>query len=85
MIELSKSGRKKLGVVLGVVFMLALVMGPGPGIYLVNPNPADPNARFTLFGMPIIYVWAVFWFVVQAAVVLVAYFLVWDRDNGQRA
>jgi len=85
MVDLTKAQRKRLGVALGVVFMLALVMGPGPGIYLVNPDPSDPGARFTLWGMPIIYVWAVFWFFVQAAVVLLAYFLVWDRDNGPRA
>ena len=24
------------------IFALALVMGPGPGLYLVNPAPGDP-------------------------------------------
>ena len=43
-------------------------MGTGPGLYLVNPNPADPDATFTFLGVPKIYAWAVLWFFVQAAV-----------------
>lgn len=73
--------RKRLAVALGAVFVLALVMGPGPGLYLVNPDPSDAGARFTFLGMPVVYVWAVFWFFVQAAVVVVAYLTVW-RDEG---
>ena len=70
--------RRRLAVALGAIFLVAVVMGTGPGIYLVNPDPADPNAAFTFLGLPILYVWAVFWFFVQAAVVLVAYFTLWD-------
>ena len=68
----------KLGRILTCVFLFALVMGPGPGIYLVNPDPADP-ATCIFLGMPVIYVWAVFWFFVQAVVIVVAYFRLWDN------
>ena len=77
----SGPGRRKLAAVLGLVFLFAMLMGPGPGLYLVNPDPADPNARFFFFGMPVVYVWAVFWFFVQAAVVVIAYVRLWDDRN----
>lgn len=73
--------RKRLAIVLGVIFALALLLGPGPGLYLVNPDPAGPHARFLFLGMPIVYVWAVFWFFVQAAVVLAAYFMLWGHTD----
>jgi len=72
--------RKKLAVILGIIFTFALLMGPGPGIYLVNPDPANPNATFTVLGgVPVIYIWAVGWYTVQAVVAIVAYFFVWDK------
>ena len=48
---------KRLAVVLSALFVLAVVIGAGPGIYLINPNPADPDAVFTVLGMPVIYAW----------------------------
>ena len=74
----SSSDRRWLAVALSATFVLAVLMGIGPGLYLVNPNPADPNATFTFLGVPKIYAWAVFWFFVQAAVVLAAYCRLWD-------
>jgi len=62
------------------MFVLALVMGPGPGIYLINPDPGDPEALRSIFGMPIIYVWASFWFIVQASAVALSYFLIWKSS-----
>lgn len=59
------------------MFILALIMGPGPGIYLINPDPGDPEAKRFLFGMPIVYVWASFWFIIQASAVALSYFLLW--------
>jgi hypothetical protein len=50
-------------------------MGPGPGVYLVTPPPGQPPP--TLFGVPALYVWAVFWFFVMAGVILVAYQRLW--------
>ena len=64
------------------MFVLALVMGPGPGIYLINPDPGDPEARRFIFGMPIIYVWASFWFIVQASAVALSYFFLWKTTPG---
>ncbi len=84
----SSSGRKRLTIVLSVVFALAIVMGAGPGMYLVNPDANDPGARFTFLSMPIIYAWISFWFLVQAGVVVVAYYGLWDTasdDDSQRA
>lgn len=70
-------GRRRLGAALAVVFLVAMVMGSGPGLYLVNPDPADPQARFTLLGLPTIYAWGLLWYAVQLAAVLTAYFKVW--------
>jgi len=73
--------RSRLSIVLLLIFLLALFMGPGPGIYLVNPVPGEPATRRVVLGMPIVYVWAVFWFFVQLAVVVIAYFRLWSRDE----
>lgn len=59
------------------MFVLALIMGPGPGIYLVNPDPGDPEARRFFLGAPIIYVWAAFWFIIQASAVALSYLFLW--------
>lgn len=81
MSQVEKSKRRILGVMLALIFALALVMGAGPGIYLVNPDPADPTARFSIFGgVPVIFAWVALWCMVQAAVAAVAYFYLWD-DN----
>ncbi len=73
--------RWRLGVVLGLIFAFALVMGAGPGIYLVNPDPADPAAKFTIFcGVPVIYAWVTLWYVVEAAVAAIAYFCLWKDE-----
>ena len=76
---------KKLAVVLSLVFVLALIMGPGPGLYLVNPDPGDPNAMLSLFNVPVIYIWTVFWSFVQAAVVIIAYFKLWDNNETNKS
>ena len=67
-----------VSVVLTIIFVLALLMGAGPGLYLINPDASDPEATRDFLGMPVIYVWALFWFLVEAAVVVVAYITVWD-------
>ena len=63
------------------LFLLAITLGAGPGIHLVNPDPADPGASFTTFGLPTIYVWGLLWYVVQFSVILVAYFRYWKTDE----
>ena len=72
------------GAALAALFALALLMGPGPGIYLVNPDPSDSDAARFILGVPIVYAWAAFWFGVQALVILLAYRLLW-RDPEKDA
>jgi len=79
-----KQKRKKLAITLTIIFLLALFLGPGPGLYLINPNPADPNARFTFLGMPIIYAWALLWLLVESVVVVIAYLKLWDSHKKGR-
>ncbi|MFP6900336.1 MAG: hypothetical protein VCA36_05300 [Opitutales bacterium] len=67
--------------ILAAIFVFATIMGPGPGLYLVNPSPEDAS-HATFLGMPILFAWAVFWFFVQAGVVLVAYCKLWTRQDG---
>ena len=67
--------------VLSISFLFALVMGPGPGVYLVNPDPSGPGARATFLGMPVVYAWALFWYAVMVVIVLTAYFKLWNDDK----
>ena len=69
-----------LSKILAVIFVFAAIMGPGPGLYLVNPSP-DDSSPATFLGMPILFAWSVFWFFVQAGVVLVAYCKLWTKQN----
>ena len=73
-----KPTKSRLKWVLGGVFLFALIMGPGQGIYLVNGYAAKGG---TILGMPALYFWAVLWFLVEAAVVLTAYLTIWKKDS----
>lgn len=64
-----------------MLFLVAMIMGPGPGLRLVNPDIDNPDARFTILGLPIIYVWGLFWYAVQLAILLVAYFTLWNEPE----
>ena len=66
--------RTKLGWILAAVFALAMILGAGPGILLVN-QPA------TWFGLPRLYVWGMFWCAVEIAVVIAAYLFVWQTKD----
>ena len=70
----------RLSKILALIFLFALIMGPGPGLYLVNPSPVNPCST-TFLGMPILFAWSSFWFFVQAGVVLVAYRKLWTNDD----
>ncbi|MGA1196388.1 MAG: hypothetical protein ACO36I_07800 [Candidatus Latescibacterota bacterium] len=72
--------RKTLSIMLVGIFFTAVTMGSGPGIRLINPDPADPQAVFTIFGLPKIYVWGLLWYVVQLGAILIAYFKLWKDD-----
>ncbi len=80
-----KMQKKKLGTILSLLFLAAMFMGSGPGLRLINPNPEDPNALFTVWGLPKIYVWGLLWYAVQLTVILVAYFKIWAADTPEDA
>jgi len=70
--------RRTLGAVLTAVFALALIMGPGPGVMLVNtPKP--------ILVLPAIYLWGLLWYVVEVVVVVLAYKLVWTDGDESNA
>ena len=68
---------RRLGLVLFLVFALAMVMGPGPGLQLVNPDPTTARDSLLFLGLPVIYAWGLFWYGVQAAVVVTASLTIW--------
>ncbi len=73
-----KRSRTPLAIILTVIFMVALVMGPGPGSLLIAPPGSDP--RFW-FGIPALYLWAVLWFFVEAAVIIIAARTLWRKEG----
>ncbi|WP_145255798.1 hypothetical protein [Planctomycetes bacterium Pan216] len=68
------TSRRGLAIALTLAFLFAMVMGTGPGVLLVN----HPRS---FLGLPLLYTWAIFWYVVQVMIALVAYFWLW-RDAG---
>ena len=83
MFDTSETGNKRLSSILALVFVFAMIMGPGPGVYLVNPGPNHDGPAPPLLGLPIVYAWAVLWFGVQAAVLVTAYLTIWSRDEQE--
>ena len=73
----TKKHRQRFGLVLFLVFALAMVMGPGPGLRLVNPEPTAARDSLLFLGLPVIYAWGLFWYGVQAAVVVTACLTIW--------
>ncbi len=66
--------RKRLGLVLAAVFALSMIMGTGPGVLLVNtPQP--------WLGLPSVCTWGILWYLVQAAVAVLAYLYLWRDSN----
>ena len=70
----TQSSRSKLSRNLFIAFFIALLMGPGPGLYLINGYAAEGG---TMLGLPALYFWALFWCAVEAVIVLVAYKKIW--------
>jgi hypothetical protein len=62
-----------LGKWLVIIYAASLVLSNGPGVLLVN-RPV------LVAGMPAIYLWAIFWWLFQMGLVLIAYFRVWTSD-----
>ena len=77
----TKKHRQRLGLVLFLVFALAMVMGPGPGLRLINPEPTAARESLLILGVPVIYAWGLFWYGVQAAVVVSAYLTIWKPSE----
>ncbi len=67
--------RRRLGKVLATVFLAALVLGPGPGSTWIDGSPEAPAF---VMGVPALYAWLVFWFVVMSACVLIAAKYLWS-------
>ena len=67
--------KRRTGWILTAVFIAALLMGPGPGMLLVN----RPTA---ILGIPALYAWGLLWYVVEVGVVVLAYLLVWRDDDA---
>jgi hypothetical protein len=58
------------------LFVIATLMGPGPGLYLLG-SKAGEGPALSFAGIPALYAWVSFWFLVQAAIILVASRKVW--------
>lgn len=71
---MTPAARKILGWILAIIFAVALLMGPGPGLLLVNTSEA-------IFGLPALYAWGLLWYVVEVGVVVAAYLFVWDKNE----
>jgi hypothetical protein len=65
--------RLSLGKLLLIIYAVSLLLSNGPGVLLVN-RPV------LILGLPLIYVWALFWWLFQMTLVLIAYFRVWKPE-----
>ena len=70
--------RRRTTITIATIFMVALFCGPGPVSALIDGTPESPNF---LFGIPALYLWAVFWWLVLAGCVLAAASLLWGDEN----
>ena len=68
--------RTLIGRTLAAIFILAVLMGSGPGLYLASPA-ADVEPPPMVLGIPVLYAWVAFWFFVQAAVIVTASCKLW--------
>ena len=69
---------RRLRIILVVVFLLALLIGPGIGAHLAGGNP--DKVRF-LFGVPALYVWLVSCWIVMAGCILIAARTLWKESD----
>lgn len=66
----------KLGLILTITFLSALVLGPGPGAMWIDGTAETPAIWF---GVPALYLWSLFWFAVMSACVVIAALTVWKK------
>ena len=63
---------------LSAAFIFALLMGAGPGLYLINGYAADGG---TILGMPALYAWAIGWCAIESGIIVAAYLTVWKSES----
>ena len=63
--------KKKWAIALTLGYVIAYLFSNGPGILLIN-------RAVLVWGVPPLYLWAVFWGTVQVGILIAAYFLVWS-------
>lgn len=73
---MNKAEKKKLFRRLLILFALTYLLSNGPGLMLVN-KPV------LICGMALLYVWALFWAVVQIGIILYAYFKLWKDEADE--
>lgn len=69
-----------LAKILSVIIILGTIMGAGPGLGLASPDPQVENPE-TWLGVPKMYAWVVFWFVVLATSIFVASKKLWQPND----
>ena len=70
-------GQRILSAVLIMAFVVAMLMGVGPGVMLVN----KPKS---ILGLPWLYAWGLIWYFVHMVIVTTAYFLLWNPSTSDR-
>lgn len=70
------------GCTLTLAMLVAIAMGPGVGLYLVNPDLDAPEPRVVVLGTPVLLLWALVWLAVQLTIVVIAYRTVWTDEEG---
>ena len=73
--------RSRLGIILFLLFVLAMFMGLRPGLRLVNPDPKATGQALLFLYIPVNYAWGLFWYGVQAAVVTTASVTLWKVND----
>ncbi len=73
---MDKAEKKKIFRRLLILFALSYLMSNGPGLMLVN-KPV------LVGGMALLYVWALFWAIVQIGIILYAYFKLWKDEPDE--
>lgn len=66
---------------LAIVFIFAMAMGAGPGLYLINPSEEASPTQMLFAGLPVIYVWGLMWYTVQMAIIIRAYTKHWKNEQ----
>lgn len=78
---MSQQQRRRTGRILLGLFALAMIMGTGPGILLVNPDASSPEPVASVANIPVLYLWALFWYAIQIIVLFIAYFNIWEQPD----